>query len=67
MVGKIVELVGSSDKSFEDAVAVAVKRTAKTVRGVRGVKVESFNATVDSSGKIKEYRATVKISFQVDA
>jgi hypothetical protein len=64
-VAKIVELVGSSEKSWEDAVQTAVSRMAKTVRGVRGVEVIGWTAIVENA-IIKEYRATVKISFRVD-
>ena len=55
-VGKIVELVGSSPESWQDAVDNALKRTAKTIRNVRGVE----------RGKVVEYRATIKISFGVE-
>jgi len=64
-VAKIVELVGSSEKSWEDAVQQALDRTSKTIRGVRGVDVVKQTAVV-KEGKIAEYRATVKISFKVN-
>ena len=37
---KIIELIGNSPKSFEDAIADGVKRTGKTVRGITGVDVK---------------------------
>ena len=64
-VGKIVELVGSSPKSWQDAVDSALKRTAKTIRNVRGVEVVKWTARVER-GKVIEYRATIKISFGVE-
>lgn len=64
-VVKIIELVGSSDKTWQDAVDNAVKRAAKTVRNIRGVDVLGWTGKVEG-GKIVEYRANVKISFVVE-
>lgn len=64
-VVKIVELIGSSPKSWEDAVQVALKRAAKTVRNIRGIDVLRLKAVVRNN-KIVEYRANVKIAFVVE-
>ena len=64
-VVKIVELVGCSDKSWQDAVDNAVRRAAKTIRNIRGVDVLGWTGKV-KDGKIVEYRANVKISFVVE-
>ena len=64
-VVKIIELVGSSDKSWEDAAKQAVKEAAKTVRNIVGVDVVGFTAKV-KDGEITEYRANVKIAFIVE-
>jgi flavin-binding protein dodecin len=64
-VVKIIELVGCSDRSWQDAVEKAVKRASKTVRNVRGVDVLSWTGKV-KDGKIVEYRANVNISFVVE-
>ena len=67
-VAKIVELVGSSDKGWEDAAQAAVSEALKTLRGVRGIEVVDQTAQVDSkTGKITEYRAGVKLSFGVES
>ena len=63
-VVKIVELVGSSDKSWQDAVDNAIGRASKTIRNIRGVDVLGWTGKVQD-GKIVEYRANVKISFVV--
>lgn len=63
-VVKIVELVGSSEKSWEDAAQVALKRAAKTIKGITGMDVIGWTAVVEN-GKIVEYRSNVKIAFQV--
>ena len=64
-VVKIIELVGSSDKSWQDAVENAILRAAKTVRNIRGVDVLGWTGKVEGD-KIVEYRANVKISFLVE-
>ncbi|TFH15468.1 dodecin domain-containing protein, partial [Candidatus Bathyarchaeota archaeon] len=62
---KIVELIGSSPNSWEEAVRNAVKEAAKTIRNVKGVDVKRFTAKV-KNGDIVEYRAVVKIAFVVE-
>ena len=39
-VAKIVEIVGTSDKSWEDAAMVAVEEARKTIRGIRGIRLK---------------------------
>jgi len=62
---KIIELIGNSPKSFEDAIADGVRRTAKTVRGITGVDVIGQTAEV-KDGKIVEYRVNMKVAFKVE-
>jgi flavin-binding protein dodecin len=64
-VVKVVELVGSSPKSFSDAVRNAVTRASKTIRNITGVDVVSSNATVDG-GQITNYKVAVKIAFVLE-
>ena len=64
-VVKIVELVGSSDKGWEEAIENAVNLAAKTIRNIRGVNVVGWTGKVEGS-KIVEYRANTKISFVVE-
>ena len=64
-VAKVVELIGSSPKSWEDAAGNAVKEAAKTVRNIKGVDVKRWTAKVKEN-KIVEYRAVVKIAFVVE-
>ncbi len=65
-VAKIVEIVGTSDKSWEDAAAVALQEARKTIRGIRGIKVKDMTARIDpTSGRIVEYRTSVNLSFGV--
>lgn len=61
-IGEIVELVGSSDKSWEDAAQAAVKEAIKTIRNVHAIEVLGMTAQVDpNTGNIKEYRVGIKL------
>jgi flavin-binding protein dodecin len=65
-VAKVVELIGTSNKSWEEAAQVAITEAMKTIRGIRGVKIKEMSARVDSqSGKIAEYRTCIDLSFGV--
>ena len=64
-VVKVIELVGSSEKGWQEAVESAIKRAAKTIRNIRGVDVVGWTGKIEGD-KIVEYRANVKISFIVE-
>ncbi len=64
-VAKVVELIGSSPNSWEEATANAVEAAAQTVRNIKGVDLKRCTAKVENN-KIIEYRAVVKIAFIVD-
>jgi hypothetical protein len=66
-VAKIVELIGTSDESWEDAAAVAVKEARKSLHGITGIEVKDMTAKIDSkTGKITKYRTCIKLSFGVE-
>ena len=64
MVVKVIELVGSSPKSWEDATKEAVAKAQESVKDIVGVDVMAQTAVV-KNGNITEYRANVKIGFVV--
>ncbi len=63
-VVKVIELLGSSKKSWEDAACQAVRRASKTIKGIKSIDVLGFKAKVNN-GKIVEYRAHLKVAFEV--
>jgi dodecin len=66
-IGEVVELVASSDKSWEDAAQTAVKEAVKTIRNVHAIEVLDMTAKVDpNTGNIKEYRIGIKLAFGVE-
>jgi hypothetical protein len=62
-VAKIIEVIGISNRGWEDAAQTAVSEAKKTVHGIHGIKVQDMTADVDSSGKISKYKTTLKLSF----
>ncbi len=62
-VYKIIELVGSSPNSWEEAVQTAVSQASKSLRDLRIVEVEKLDARI-KDGIIVAYRARVKLSFK---
>jgi flavin-binding protein dodecin len=65
-VYKIVELVGSSTVSWEDAAKNAVDRAAKTLRDLRIAEITKLDMKVED-GKVADYRARVKLSFKYES
>ena len=61
---KVIEVIGSSTKSFDDAVENAVKEVSKTVRNIDSVFVKDMKAHV-TDGKISSYGVICKVSFRV--
>lgn len=61
-VAKVIELVGTSDKSWDDAVQQVVSEASETLRNITGVDVVHQTAKVEN-GRISEYKATVHLAF----
>jgi flavin-binding protein dodecin len=64
-VYKIIELVGTSTDSWEKAAAAAVERAAKSLRDLRIAEVSQLDMHIED-GKVKAYRAKVKVSFKYE-
>jgi flavin-binding protein dodecin len=60
---KVVEIIGSSDESFEKAAAAAVQAAAEHLKDLRIAEIVSLDMQV-SEGKVVSYRAKVKLSFK---
>lgn len=63
-VAKVIELVGESGVSWEDAMQNAVREASKTLDGITGVEVVNWTASLDN-GQIKEYKVNMKLAFGV--
>jgi dodecin len=66
-IAEVIEIVGNSDKSWQDAAQVALDEAKKTIHGITGVEVGDMTAKVDpNTGNITEYHTAVKIAFGVE-
>lgn len=62
---KIIEIVGTSKTSWEDAAKNAVQTAAKQLREVRVAEIVKLDMAVEN-GKVTAYRARVTVSFKYD-
>lgn len=61
-VAKVTEIIASSDKSFDDAIASGIQRANQTLRNIKGAWVKDMKVDC-SNGKITTYRVTMKVTF----
>lgn len=64
-VYKVIELVGTSEESWEKAASAAVARAAKSLRDLRVAEVSELDLQLED-GRIKAYRAKVRVSFKYE-
>jgi dodecin len=62
-VYRVTELVGTSPESWEKAAASAVETAAQTLRDLRIAEVVELDLVIED-GRVKAYRARVKVSFK---
>jgi len=63
-IHKVIEVLSESTKSWEDAADLAVKDAAKSLKGIKSIYIENFQADVKDN-KIVQYRVNAKITFEV--
>lgn len=64
-VYKVITLVGTSTESWEKAASAAVEQAAKSLRDLRVAEIEELDMVLEE-GKVRAYRARVKISFKYE-
>ncbi len=64
-VYKVIELVGTSTKSWEKAALNAVEKAAESLRDLRIAEVVTLDMQLEE-GKVVSYRAKVKVSFKFE-
>ena len=62
---KVIEILSSSPKSWEDATAKAIKRASKSIKNIRSAYVQDQSVTV-ANDKVKEYRVALKVTFELN-
>ncbi len=65
-VYKIIEIIGTSPDSWEDAAKSALSTAAKSLRGLRVAEVTKLDVTLDDNGQVSQYRAQLTVSFKFD-
>ena len=63
-VMKSVQIMSESPKSFEAAIENAVKRTGRSVKGIRSANIQNQSVTLKNN-KIHKYRVNLMITFEV--
>ncbi|MFD0761798.1 dodecin family protein [Lutibacter aestuarii] len=63
-VMKVIEVMASSDRSWEDATRKAVSQASKSVKHIKSAFVQSQSVVVDND-EVVEFRVNVKITFEV--
>ncbi|MDX1829009.1 MAG: dodecin family protein [Lutibacter sp.] len=61
---KVIEVLGNSKDSFEDAVQNVITEASKTVKNIKSVYIKDMQVTVDNN-KVVEYRVTTKVCFGI--
>ena len=64
-VYKVVELVGSSTSSIEDAIQTAIKRADQTLRTLRWLEVVQTRGQVEN-GEVQHYQVVLKAGFTLE-
>ncbi|MBI4229477.1 MAG: dodecin domain-containing protein [Planctomycetes bacterium] len=64
-VYKVIELVGSSSKSWEEAAGVAIRKAAKSLRDLRVAEVVQQDVSIED-GKPSQYRVKLRLSFKFE-
>ena len=64
-VYKILELVGSSDKSIEDAIQNALTRASKTIRGMKWFEMVQTRGHIEGA-KVAHYQVTLRVGFTLE-
>jgi flavin-binding protein dodecin len=60
----VIELVGTSDVSYDDAAKSAIERASRTLKGLAWFKVTELRGLI-RDGEVAEYQVTLQIGFRV--
>ena len=61
---KVIELLGNSTVSFEDAVQNVINEASKSIQGIKSVYIQDMQVTVEDN-KIAQYRVNAKVTFVI--
>ncbi|MFO1372567.1 MAG: dodecin family protein [Candidatus Competibacteraceae bacterium] len=61
---KVIEIIGSSPTSWEDAAKNAILEAAKSIRHLRVAEINHLDVNLSDDGQVLEYRARLKVSMK---
>jgi flavin-binding protein dodecin len=64
-VYRVIQIVGSSEKSIDDAIHMAIARASKTLRGLRWFEVAETRGHINDN-KVQHFQVTLKVGFTLD-
>ena len=64
-VYRVIQIVGSSERSIDDAIHMAIARASKTLRELRWFEVVETRGHIDN-GKVQHFQVTLKVGFTLD-
>ena len=62
---KIIDLVGSSQTSFEDAIQTAISRSSRSMRNLRWFEVTQMRGHIEE-GSVRHYQAVLRVGFTLE-
>ena len=65
-VYRVIDVIGTSETSWEDAAANAVATASGSLRDLRVAEVTKLDVTIDDDGKVEQYRARLNLSFKYE-
>jgi flavin-binding protein dodecin len=66
-VYRVIDVIGTSPTSWEDAAKEALMTARKSVRNLRVAEVSEFDITVNDAGEVEQYRTKLRVSFKYEA
>jgi dodecin len=66
-VYRVIDVIGTSDKSWDDAAAAAVATASGSLRDLRVAEVTKLDLTIGDDGKVAQYRARLNLSFKYES
>lgn len=62
---KVIEILSSSDVSWEEATRKGVAEASKTLKHIRSAYVQEQSAVINEDGKVTEFRVNLKLTFEI--
>ncbi len=65
-VYRVIDVIGTSPNSWEDAAKEALMTARKSLRNLRVAEVSEFDITVNDAGEVEQYRTKLRVSFKYE-